>query len=134
MVRVIAGWSLAIAALATVLAYICDSLYIRYKLGGANSSAALGSVQYYPAVQQKDGNLEIYYESPQNETCVHALFPHYGYNPCWYAKRKTVRLMGGRIAPDNPVTAAASMELSRTLRSEPPNRRPIFSFDGSKEI
>jgi hypothetical protein len=113
--RAIVGRSLAIAALAVALVYICDSLYLRFVLGGANSPAAVGSVQYYPAAQQKNGTVQIYFESPQSENCVHAVFPHYGYNPCWYAKRKTVRLMGRRISADKLTMAVSFLESTPAL-------------------
>lgn len=91
--RKFTNWFLAIAVLATLLTYVCDYLYVRYKMAGANSSEAFGSVQFFPATQLKNGKLDIYIESPQTETCVHALFPHYGYNPCWYAKRNQVHVV-----------------------------------------
>jgi hypothetical protein len=91
-------WFVAIVLLATGLTYICDSLYIGHKISSGNSADALGSVQFYPATQLKNGKLDIYIESPQTETCVHALFPHYGYNPCWYAKRNQVHVVA-QVAP-----------------------------------
>ena len=91
-------WCVAIVLLATGLTYICDSLYIGHKISSGNSADALGSVQFYPATQLKNGKLDIYIESPQTETCVHALFPHYGYNPCWYAKRNQVHVVA-QVAP-----------------------------------
>jgi hypothetical protein len=91
-------WFVAIVLLATGLTYICDSLYIGHKMSSGNSADALGSVQFYPATQLKNGKLDIYIESPQTETCVHALFPHYGYNPCWYAKRNQVHVVA-QLAP-----------------------------------
>jgi len=100
MARAIAGWTLAVAALAAGLAYICDSLYIRHKMAGANSSEAFGTVQFYPATKLKNGKLDIYLESPENEVCIHALFPHYGYNPCWYAKRNTVHVVAQQVGVD----------------------------------
>jgi hypothetical protein len=122
MPRRIAGWTLAILAAAVALTYIFDSISVRAKMASNNSSAALGSVQYYPATQLKDGRVDVYYDSPQTETCVHAIFPHYGYNPCWYAKRKSVRLMGRRLAPDNPVATASLARLSLAPQS-PPKRK-----------
>ena len=111
MARVIAAWTLAVAALAAGLAYISDSLYVRHKLAGPNSSEAFGNVQFYPATKLKNGKLDIYLESPQNEVCVHALFPHYGYNPCWYAKRNTVHVIADRIRPDEITSPPVFMEL-----------------------
>ena len=100
MVRSIAGWALGALVIAAGIAYLGDSLYIRHKVAGANSAAALGNVRFYYATKLKNGKLNIYQDSPQNEVCVHALFPHYGYKPCWFASRNTVRVVVGaaRIA------------------------------------
>ena len=100
IVRSIAGWVLGALLIAAGIAYLGDSLYIRHKVAGANSAAALGNVRFYYATKLKNGKLNIYQDSPQNEVCVHALFPHYGYKPCWFASRNTVRVVAGaaRIA------------------------------------
>jgi hypothetical protein len=91
-------WSIVGSVLGALLviagiAYLGDSLYIRHEVAGANSAAALGNVRFYYATKLKNGKLNIYQDSPQNEVCVHALFPHYGYKPCWFASRKTVRVV-----------------------------------------
>jgi hypothetical protein len=39
----------------------------------------------------KNGRLEVFYNQPQSEVCVYALFPHSGYRPCWFAGRSKVR-------------------------------------------
>lgn len=98
--RKFTNWFLGIVVLATGLTYVGDYLYVRYKMAGANSSEAFGSVQFFPATQLKNGKLDIYIESPQTETCVHALFPHYGYNPCWYAKRNQVHVVAQTTNPN----------------------------------
>ena len=43
---------------------------------------------------RKNGRLEVFYNQPQSEVCVYALFPHAGYRPCWYAVRNKVRTIG----------------------------------------
>jgi hypothetical protein len=116
MARAIAGWTLAVAALAAGLAYICDFLYIRRKMTGANSSEAFGNVQFYPATKLKNGKLDIYLESPENEVCIHALFPHYGYNPCWYAKRNTVHVVAQQIAVDG-FRESELLDISRNAKA-----------------
>jgi hypothetical protein len=100
IVRSIAGWLLGALLIAAGVAYLGDSLYIRHKVVGANSAAAFGNVRFYYATKLKNGKYTIYQDSPQNEVCVHALFPHYGYKPCWFASRNTVRVVVGaaRIA------------------------------------
>jgi hypothetical protein len=35
---------------------------------------------------------ELDAQSPmESESCVHSLFPHYGYTPCWYVVRRSKR-------------------------------------------
>ena len=103
--RKFTNWFLAIVVLAAALTYLCDFLYLRLKMANKNSTEAFGSVQFFPATQLKNGKLDIYIESPQTETCVHALFPHYGYNPCWYAKRNQVHVVAQRIESSAGVPA-----------------------------
>ena len=49
----------------------------------------LGSVtiQRYDAIAEKNNKTEFYFEAPISEACVHSLFPHMGYEPCWYLAR-----------------------------------------------
>ena len=95
IVRTVAGWVLGVLLILAGIAYLGDSLYIRHKVASANSAAALGNVRFYYATKLKNGKLNIYQDSPQNEVCVHALFPHYGYKPCWFVSRNTVRVVAG---------------------------------------
>jgi hypothetical protein len=39
------------------------------------------------AVQQKNGKTQFIFDPPAPETCVKALFPHSGMQPCWYLSR-----------------------------------------------
>jgi hypothetical protein len=44
------------------------------------------------AIPQKGNKVdyELDAQSPmESEPCVHSLFPHYGYAPCWYVRRKS---------------------------------------------
>ena len=93
IVRTVAGWVLGVLLIAGGIVYLGDSLYIRHEVAGANSAAAFGNVRFYYAANLKNGKVTIYQDSPQNEVCVHALFPHYGYRPCWFASRNTVRVV-----------------------------------------
>jgi hypothetical protein len=41
------------------------------------------------AIPEKNGKTEYEVDAQNPEqtvTCVHSLFPHYGYSPCWYVK------------------------------------------------
>jgi hypothetical protein len=79
--------------LAIVLLYVGDYGWARYKMSGPNSAAALGSVEVHKIweVPHKDGREEFSFDPPQTEACLHSIFPHFGYTPCWYAVRHTTQ-------------------------------------------
>ncbi|MFY9752785.1 MAG: hypothetical protein WAJ92_09100 [Candidatus Acidiferrales bacterium] len=89
--------SLLILALAIVVAYGADYLLLRLKMTGSPptdpsvSNAAFGSVTYYLSAGIKGNKYEVFTEQPQQETCVHSLFPHFNDPPCWYSARRRVR-------------------------------------------
>lgn len=78
--------------------YIGDDLSVRYRMAHARSGDPLDEVTFYYATLLKNGRVEVFYDQPQTEVCVHALFPHLGYGPCWYAHRSTVRRVAGAAA------------------------------------
>lgn len=81
---------LAMLVAAIAIAYIVDTLVFLHKLS-ANRAAAFGSVQVLLTTPTKAGRLEIFTDLPQTVTCAHALFPHDGASPCWYASRHTTQ-------------------------------------------
>ena len=62
-----------------------------FSLRVATHRDAYGSVvvRHSYAVQQKNGKTQFIFDPPAPETCVHALFPHSGMQPCWYLSRHT---------------------------------------------
>jgi hypothetical protein len=44
-------------------------------------------VHRFYAVLQKNGKTQFIFDPPAPETCVNALFPHSGMQPCWYLIR-----------------------------------------------
>jgi hypothetical protein len=70
-----------------VLLYAGDYASLRYR--AAKNRNAFGSVEVQPyyAVPLKDGKTEFMFLKPQNEVCVHSMFPHLGHSPCWYANK-----------------------------------------------
>jgi hypothetical protein len=81
------------AVLAMVLLYLGDTLSVRLRrihpgpsdpfesLSGPRILAIpenSGKIAYEPDVQQPT----------QTITCVHSLFPHSGYSPCWYVRKQ----------------------------------------------
>jgi len=71
--------------------YGCDYLWLRYRMVNLKAGDAFGSVTYYDSTTMKNGKVEVFYDQPLTEVCVHAIFPHFGDRPCWYASRKTVK-------------------------------------------
>jgi hypothetical protein len=74
---------------ASVLAFAADYLFWRYKLSAGHSPYGTLTVQYYYAIQEKNGKTEYDFQPPQQESCVNSLFPHSGYSPCWYERKHT---------------------------------------------
>lgn len=93
--------ALIIVAAAAALVYIVDFAQFRIRLSGGNSGAAFGVVKVQPfyAIPHKDGKAEYMFGDPQNQTCVRALFPHSGFSPCWYVKRKNAKAVSMVILP-----------------------------------
>jgi hypothetical protein len=80
---------LAVIAAGAVV-YAGDYLWARHLMAGG-SSAALGTVMVHGEtdIPRKDGRVEIDVDPPEAESCIHSMFSHFGYTPCWYAVRHT---------------------------------------------
>jgi len=74
--------------MALVLLYTGDYLSVRYRIPNRDPLGVV-KIQRYYAVRQKDRKTEYYFLDPENRQCVHSLFPHFGFSPCWYLGRKT---------------------------------------------
>lgn len=74
--------------LAAVL-YGGDWVCLRYRIW--RHGDGFGSVTVTPVyvIHEKNGRTEYQVAPPQDEACVHSLFPHFGYGPCWYVSRHT---------------------------------------------
>ncbi len=82
--------TLAALAAAAILLYIGDYVYARIRLAKATATDPLETITINPyyEVPQKSGKFELYSLDPQQVTCVHAIFAHFGDNACWYVKRQ----------------------------------------------
>ena len=60
--------------------YLADGVVAR-----ARGQSAYGQVRLrrYYAVPLRSGKTEFMPLDPQTYTCVHSVFPHFGYPPCW---------------------------------------------------
>lgn len=82
--RVAAGLLMLLAVV-----YSGDYLSVQYRI--PHHREPLGSVVVNPylAIAQKNNRVEFVPEDPQTVTCVNALFPRFGYQPCWWVRRHT---------------------------------------------
>ena len=71
------------AILGLLVLYIGDYAVARVR------GQALGSVdvQIMWAIKQKDNRIDYELGDTETRPCVHSLFPHMGYAPCWYLVR-----------------------------------------------
>lgn len=71
------------------LAYAVDYGVFRYRVATNRQPFGQVTVTRYDAVLHKNGKTEFIFNPPEAQTCVHTLFPHDGYPPCWYLQRHT---------------------------------------------
>ena len=70
--------------LAAGILYIADYAMIRF---GPNPFGSVIVSRYY-VIPKKNGKTEFLFQAPELQKCVHSLFPHQGYPPCWYLSRR----------------------------------------------
>lgn len=79
--------------LALALAYVLDWAVVRVRSlhPSATSPYETVTVPRVLAIPENGGKTEYQIDQLHPEetvTCVHSLFPHSGYGPCWYVQRK----------------------------------------------
>jgi len=85
----------------------CEDLWLRYRMSHGAGANLFDQVTIIEAGEVKGGKLEYYTDQPQMQTCVHAVFPHFGDAPCWYVKRHTTKMLSRRERPAEPHAAGA---------------------------
>jgi hypothetical protein len=85
--------ALIILAFMVAAIYIGDYLWLRFRMAYRSAGNPFGAVpmQSLVAVPLKGGKIEYDINQAQagkTQTCIHALFPHSGYSPCWYVVRE----------------------------------------------
>jgi hypothetical protein len=89
--RILAKRVLTGAVIALVVLYFGDYLSVRIRMIHQKPTDPFESITSLRvlAIPEKNGktSYEIDQQNPQQTiTCVHSLFPHSGYSPCWYVK------------------------------------------------
>lgn len=80
--RLFAGAVLAVAA-----AYFVDFAVLQFKMARHQNTTGSVSVREVYEVPKKNKSTEFFLGDRQQESCVHALFPHGDLYPCWYLSR-----------------------------------------------
>ena len=80
---------LAGVILVVCLVYVGDDLSARFRIPGNRDPFGTVHVDRYYAIPEKNNKVQFLRADPETVTCVHSLFPHFGYSPCWYARRTT---------------------------------------------
>jgi hypothetical protein len=83
---------LAILILLAVL-FVYDDLSVRHRISAQKHGDPFDTVTYPRLLEipQKGNHVEYTLDalSPmETQPCVHSIFPHFGYTPCWYVSRK----------------------------------------------
>lgn len=78
---------LVVAVVSLVIVYVGDDLSVRYRIPKGRQPLGTVTIQRYDAIPEKNGKTEFAFENPVIQTCVYSLFPHLGYQPCWYLGR-----------------------------------------------
>ena len=74
------------ALVAAALLYAADDLSLRYRIPDREPFGSVTVQRYYALHKSKD-KTNFLFADPVAQTCVHSLFPHSGYPPCWYLGR-----------------------------------------------
>jgi hypothetical protein len=90
----VAKRSLAGLLVALALVYAGDRLRVAHQARADAEAPVFETLTFYVATPLKNGTVEVFYDQPQTEVCVRALFPHFGRRPCWYAKRQPIHRVG----------------------------------------
>lgn len=78
-------------AVFSVLIYPTDFAILKFRIAKGSDPYGTFTVRSYYAIAKKANKIEYDYIGTEQETCTHSLFPHFGFNPCWYVSRHTER-------------------------------------------
>jgi len=84
--RILVG-TVVVALGTAALAFGVDFGLFRLRVAANRDPYGSVVVRHSYAVLQKNGKTQFIFDPPAPETCVNALFPHAGMQPCWYLRR-----------------------------------------------
>ena len=74
-------------AVLSALAFASDYAILRFRVAAQRNPFGTVNVSTYYAVQEKNNRTEYIFDHQQDQTCVHSVFGHLGFAPCWYLSR-----------------------------------------------
>jgi hypothetical protein len=80
-------YTVFVSAATLAALYAGDYLYAKVR---SNPFADVKINRMY-AMKNRWGQVEYSVGAGGSERCVYSLFPHFGFNPCWYVNRQTLR-------------------------------------------
>ena len=85
----------AVIALCTLLIvlYAGDYAVLRIRIARHGVNSVLSTVTTFYAAPLNGGKISVFYDQPQTQPCMRALFPQVGYTPCWYLRRHSVQVV-----------------------------------------
>jgi len=93
-----------IALLALAGLYVGDYVSARFRIPGNRQTLGSVQVETLYAVRLKGGRIEYSAGGVETQTCVHSMFPHMGYAPCWYlSSHAKKRIEVGRLGLNEPI-------------------------------
>ena len=81
--------TVVLLSILTGVVFTADYLVLRIRMALKTNTFDTVQVQRIYYLQLKNGKTEITPGEMETQTCVRSLFPHLGYSPCWYARRRT---------------------------------------------
>jgi hypothetical protein len=97
----IAKKAAVVLIVAFLVTYIGDYISLRYRISKPTPNNPFESVKLdrFYAITQKNGREDYEPADSQTVTCVHSIFPHSGFNPCWYVVRQNGKPIPMAILP-----------------------------------
>ena len=92
-IATVVKWAVVAVLVAFGVLYGVEEIRLRHA-ASASSGSQTETLTFYYSTQLKNGRVQVYYDQPQTEVCVRAVFPHGGRRPCWYARREPFRRVG----------------------------------------
>ena len=82
--------ALAVLLAVTAVVYCVDYVVFRVKMA-RGTGVEMVTIERIYAIPEKNKRTEYTDAGSVDMQCVHTLFPHMGYGPCWYVKKHTLQ-------------------------------------------